>query len=270
MAEQEPRRFLLGSERIEVEAVLDRWTGPDHRYFKVKGHDQSQYILGYDIHRDQWDMAASGTSFTVTKRMKPMTALRNEHISAGPCRINRIQHPAGTKKPIILLHGAKFEADTWLQLGTLERLSKADHPVHALDMPGFGKSESCAAQETEVIAAYIRQENLDKPVLIGPSRGGRFALEFYFAYPELVGGLILVGTVGVQENKSLFKDISVPCLLIWGSEDSISDPQNGYLLNREIPDSELLILEGAPHPCYLEKTEEFHQAVIAFLNERYA
>lgn len=270
MAEQEPRRFQLGSEPIEVEAVLDRWSGPDHRYFKVKGHDQSQYILRYDIHLDQWDLAASGTSFTVTKRMKPMTALRNEHISAGPCRINRIQHPAGTKKPIILLHGAKFEADTWLQLGTLERLSKADHPVHALDMPGFGKSESCAAQETEVIAAYIRQENLDKPVLIGPSRGGRFALEFNFAYPELLGGLILVGTVGVQENKSRFKDISVPCLLIWGSEDTISDPQNGYLLNREIPDSELLILEGAPHPCYLEKTEEFHQAVIAFLNERYA
>ena len=198
-----------------------------------------------------------------------MTQFNNEHISAGPCRINRIHHPAGTRKPIILLHGAKFEADTWLQLGTLGRLVEAGHPVHALDMPGFGKSESCAAQETDVIAAYIRQENLERPVIIGPSRGGRYALEFSFAHPDLVGGLVLVGTVGVQEHSSRFKDIPVPCLLVWGSEDSISDPENGHFLKQEIPDAKLVILEGAPHPCYLEKTEQWHQTLLAFLDERF-
>ena len=198
-----------------------------------------------------------------------MTLFRNEYISAGPCRINRIHHPGGTKKPIILLHGARFDADTWLQLGTLEQLIQVGYPVHALDMPGFGKSESCPTAESIVIAAYIQQEELDRPVIVGPSRGGRYALEFYFSNPELVGGLVLVGTVGIQENISRFKEIMVPCLLVWGSEDAISDPGNGRFLKREIPDAELVILQGAPHPCYLEKTEQWHQALLAFLEARF-
>ncbi|MFO7784230.1 MAG: alpha/beta hydrolase [Desulfatiglandales bacterium] len=143
------------------------------------------------------------------------------------------------------------------------------HPVHALDMPGFGKSESCAAGESEVLAAYIQQEELDRPVIVGPSRGGRYALELYFAHPELVGGLVLVGTVGVQENTSRFKEISVPCVLVWGSEDAISDPENGHFLKQEIPDAKLVILQGAPHPCYLEKTEQWHQTLLAFLKARF-
>jgi abhydrolase domain-containing protein 14 len=198
-----------------------------------------------------------------------MNQFKNEYISAGLCRINRIHHPAGAKKPIILLHGAKFDADTWLQLGTLEQLIQVGYPVHALDMPGFGKSQSCAAAESIVISAYIQQEELDRPVIIGPSRGGRYALELYFSHPDLVGGLVLVGTVGVQENISRFKEIMVPCLLVWGSEDTISDPENGCFLKQEIPDAELVILLGAPHPCYLEKTEQWHQALLTFLEYRF-
>lgn len=198
-----------------------------------------------------------------------MTQFRNDYISAGPCRINRIHHPKGTKKPIILLHGAKFEADTWLQLGTLEQLIQVGYPVHALDMPGFGKSQSCAAPESFVISAYIQQEDLDRPVIIGPSRGGQYALELYFAHPDRVGGLVLLGTAGIQENISRFKEIMVPCLLVWGSEDAISDPENGRFLEQEIQDSKLVILQGAPHPCYLEKTEQWHQTLLAFLEDRF-
>ncbi len=271
MAEQEPRRFQLGSGWVEVEAVLDRWAGPDHRYFKVKGHDRKLYILRYDRQSNHWEL--SGYRDTQEKEKheeaRHMTQFNNEHVAAGPCRIKRIAHPAGGKKTVIFLHGAKFEADTWLQLGTLDRFIAEDFPIHALDMPGFGKSETCAATAAEVLQAYIRQEHLDRPVIVGPSRGGRFALELYFARPELVGGLILVGTVGIEDNASRFKDITVPCLLVWGSEDAISDPENGRFLNREIPDSQLVILEGAPHPCYLEKTEQFHQALIDFLNARF-
>ncbi len=198
-----------------------------------------------------------------------MTSLTPEQTTAGPCPINRIHHPAGRKKAIILLHGAKFEAETWLNLGTLDLLKDNGYPVHALDMPGFGKSEPCPAPETEVIQTYIRAEHLEKPVIVGPSRGGRSALEAYFAHPEGIGGLVLIGSVGITENRSRFKDISVPCLLVWGSADSISDPENGRFLDREIPDSRLVVLEGAPHPCYLEKTDLWHQTLLSFLQDKF-
>lgn len=54
--EETPRRFYLGSRAIEVVEVLDRWYGPDHRYFKVKGDDGFRYILRQDTKADHWEL----------------------------------------------------------------------------------------------------------------------------------------------------------------------------------------------------------------------
>lgn len=267
--EQEPREFRLGSKTVGVDHIVDRWQGIDHRYFRVKGSDRNTHLLRYDQLEDQWELVQTKTSKTHTGGANSMSSLTAEQTAAGPCRINRIHHPGAGRKPVILLHGAKFEAETWLNLGTLDVLIERGYPVHALDMPGFGKSQTCQAAKSEVLREYISRENLNLPVIVGPSRGGRYALETYFAHPELIGGLVLVGSVGIEENKSRFRTLSVPCLLVWGSGDTISDPENGQFLNREITDSRLVILEDAPHPCYLDKTELWHQSLLQFLDERF-
>ncbi len=45
--EETPRRFELGGRRVEVLEVVDRWYGPDHRYFKVR--------LRHDEPADRWE-----------------------------------------------------------------------------------------------------------------------------------------------------------------------------------------------------------------------
>ncbi|MFL5426625.1 MAG: hypothetical protein ACJ783_16495 [Myxococcales bacterium] len=54
--EETPRRFTIGDRRIEVVEVIDRWLGPDHRYFKLKGDDGGQYILRHDEPSDRWEL----------------------------------------------------------------------------------------------------------------------------------------------------------------------------------------------------------------------
>lgn len=54
--EETPRRFRLGERRVEVNAVLDQWLAPDHRYFKVRGDDGDVYILRHDSARDVWEL----------------------------------------------------------------------------------------------------------------------------------------------------------------------------------------------------------------------
>jgi hypothetical protein len=54
--EETPRRFWLGAKKIEVQDVLDRWMAPDHRYFKVLGHDKAVYILRHDAISWDWDL----------------------------------------------------------------------------------------------------------------------------------------------------------------------------------------------------------------------
>jgi hypothetical protein len=46
--EQEPRAFWLGDRRLEALEILDRWVGPDYRYFRIKAGDGSTYILRHE------------------------------------------------------------------------------------------------------------------------------------------------------------------------------------------------------------------------------
>lgn len=55
-AEEAPVRFLLGERMIEVEEIIDRWMGEDHRYFKVRGDDKARYILRHDWTTGNWEL----------------------------------------------------------------------------------------------------------------------------------------------------------------------------------------------------------------------
>jgi len=54
--EEAPRRFFLGKREVEVKEIVDRWLGPEHRYFKVRGDDGGVYILRHDVAQDFWEM----------------------------------------------------------------------------------------------------------------------------------------------------------------------------------------------------------------------
>ena len=51
-----PRRFWLGDQVVEIEEILDRWFGADHRYFKVRARGSDTYILRHDVTTDEWVM----------------------------------------------------------------------------------------------------------------------------------------------------------------------------------------------------------------------
>jgi pimeloyl-ACP methyl ester carboxylesterase len=139
--------------------------------------------------------------------------------------------------------------------------------VYALDMPGFGNSPKCEVKPKEVLQGIIQQEGLDRPVLVGPSLGGAYAMSLYFAHPEMVSGLVLVGTVGVDTFRDRIQEIAVPTLLIWGGQDTVSPLDNAHFLQKQVPNSRLVILEGANHPCYLDNPQKWHEELVSFLDQ---
>ena len=54
--EEQPRRFRIRSRTIEINAILDQWLAPDHRYFKVQGDDRAVYILRHDPIAWKWEL----------------------------------------------------------------------------------------------------------------------------------------------------------------------------------------------------------------------
>jgi hypothetical protein len=65
-AEETPRRFYFGWQRIELSTVIDRWLTPEHRYFKVKGDDGRHYLLRYATQTRHWE--ASEVKSQVAKK----------------------------------------------------------------------------------------------------------------------------------------------------------------------------------------------------------
>ena len=54
--EEEPRLIRLGPREVAVREVVDRWHGPDHRYFKLLGEDGALYILRHDLEAGRWEL----------------------------------------------------------------------------------------------------------------------------------------------------------------------------------------------------------------------
>ncbi len=56
--EETPRRIDLHGRAVAVVEVIDRWLGPDHRYFKLRGEDGAVYLVRHDEATDRWELRA--------------------------------------------------------------------------------------------------------------------------------------------------------------------------------------------------------------------
>ena len=143
-----------------------------------------------------------------------MPEIISRNVNVGPCTVYNLQSKNTAGRQILLLHGARFQAATWKDLTTLDRLADAGYRPHAIDLPGFGKSPRCNLTYDTVLQTFIRQERLSCPVLVGPSMSGKISLDFALRHPESVGGLVLIGAIGVRERSEALDTIQVPCLIV--------------------------------------------------------
>ncbi|WP_157390327.1 alpha/beta fold hydrolase [Nocardia terrae] len=105
----------------------------------------------------------------------------------------------GKGRPIVLLHGLGASWQSWLE--NLPALSRG-HRVIAIDLPGFGCSDSLPPEadidaHIESVDAVLTQLRLSSVVVVGHSMGGLIALRFAADRPARVGGLVLLSGGGV-------------------------------------------------------------------------
>ena len=196
-------------------------------------------------------------------------SIHDRQITAGPCVVHALRGQGDRRPPVVLLHGLKFTAETWRELGTLKKLAEEGYPALAVDLPGFGKSLACANSQYQVVRDLILAEGLERPVLVGPSMGGWVSLECALAGQELLGGLVLLGAVGIEENQDRLSSITLPTLLMWGEDDAVSPLEDARLLEEKIEGSRLVVVKNAGHPCYLDDSKLWHRELLGFLASRF-
>lgn len=109
---------------------------------------------------------------------------------------------------MLLLHGWGANKNTFAKLA--ENLSDR-FLVYRLDLPGFGESEIGLPlnlfEVTDILYHFCQKMNIEAPILLGHSYGGRLAIIYAAKYP--VSKLVLVSAAGIKQNLTLKKRVSV-------------------------------------------------------------
>ena len=98
--------------------------------------------------------------------------------------------------PLVFVHGFPLSRGAWQR--QVDEL-KTSYRVIAPDLPGLGDSEPRQgghgmAQTADDVYALLKQLRTGPVVLIGHSMGGYVALAFARKHPDMLKGLVLVGT----------------------------------------------------------------------------
>ncbi|MGV8946322.1 MAG: alpha/beta fold hydrolase [Lutibacter sp.] len=98
----------------------------------------------------------------------------------------------GSGQPFVILHGYFGMSDNWKSLGT--KFSE-NYEIHLMDQRNHGRSFQTYDFDYELMVEdlynYIQHYQLKFTILLGHSMGGKVAMQFAIAYPELVDKLIV-------------------------------------------------------------------------------
>ena len=109
----------------------------------------------------------------------------------------------GSGSPVILMHGWGCNLTT---LASVEKVAVENHTVYNVDFPGFGLSQEPSEvwgveKYTQLIEELVKVENIENPILLGHSFGGRVGI--LYSSRNQVKKLILVDAAGVKPRRSL-------------------------------------------------------------------
>ena len=101
----------------------------------------------------------------------------------------------GIGTPIVLIHGLDSSFYTWRNV--LKGLGKSQRLI-AIDLPGFGCSESLADNTYDSVVNFLKfflkEKRIAKCILCGHSFGGIFCQSLLSACPEIPSKLVLVSS----------------------------------------------------------------------------
>ena len=191
--------------------------------------------------------------------------INSKYIQIQGVRIHYLEAGEPTAIPVLFLHGASFSAQTWQDIGSLKLLAEKGYRAVAVDLPGYGSSQSISGSRPEFLRELIEELKLNQPILVSPSMSGSYSLPFIVKYSAMLRGFVPIAPVGISTFANQLQGISLPTLAIWGSNDRIVPVAEADIFLQMMPNAQKVILLDAGHACYMRATDEFHDVLTKFV-----
>lgn len=142
--------------------------------------------------------------------------------------MNLFFREAGQGTPLIILHGLFGSSDNWF---TLSKIFAESYRVFTVDQRNHGQSPHTPEHDYKLLTTdleeFIDQQQLEQPIIIGHSMGGKTAMNFAVKNPDKTGKLIVVDIMPKQyplhHDKILdgMKSIDLATLTSRGDADAL-------------------------------------------------
>jgi pimeloyl-ACP methyl ester carboxylesterase len=141
---------------------------------------------------------------------------------------------ANDTPPLVLVHGLAVSHRYMMPLAA--RLA-AHHPVHVVDLAGFGLSGDPGrvldvAAHADHLATWLEATGLPAVTILGNSFGCQVAVDLAVRHPTRVGGLVLVGPTMDPSARTASRQI-----LRWLRDTAREDPLQLPILLRDVRDA---------------------------------
>ncbi|MFM7854369.1 MAG: alpha/beta fold hydrolase [Flammeovirgaceae bacterium] len=107
--------------------------------------------------------------------------------------MNLFFRKSGQGQPLLILHGLFGSSDNWY---SLSKVFAEQYTVYTLDQRNHGQSPHSDAFDYKILAQdlenFLLEQNIENPIVIGHSMGGKTAMNLAIKNPSLIEKLIVV------------------------------------------------------------------------------
>jgi 2-phosphoglycolate phosphatase len=171
--------IIVGDSTIDIEtgkASLVRTVAVIHGYGRTGFQDDADFVIG-----------------SLPELINIVKNENGQNDTGGPVSMHIERYGEGEK--ILFIHGSGWNTHMWYSQSDY---LKSSMEVMLVDLPGHGESSSdgCDSVEKYRDAVYemIREHAFGKCYIAGHSLGGAIAISLALSYPDILKGIILIGT----------------------------------------------------------------------------